>query len=137
MRATATAGILVAAVSATGIQTTLLVLGAVVFALASWRRDTRNVLRQQNLDLSERNQTLEKDLQRSKELIDSLNSRPNLDQQAAVLTNLIEKLADHDQKQGERDDKILELLAQLAQNVHANTTALGFWIGDKQARDFT
>ncbi len=123
-----------AATSHIDLTSLLLIIGASVFALASWRRDTRNVLRQQNLDLAERNQTLEGDLVRLKALIDSLNKRPNLDQQAAVLTQLIEKLADHDRAQGERDTQIVAALDGLSKNIHANTTALGFWLGEREQR---
>lgn len=119
MRVTAAGGIVVAAASASGVQTTLLILGAIVFALASWRRDTRNVLRQQNLDLAERNQTLEADLHRSKALIDSLSNQPNLEQHAALLGKLLEM-----------DQKVLEMMGVLSKNVETNTEAVRYWTAD-------
>lgn len=94
--------------------------GVIVYAAASWRRDTREILRRQNEDLATRNATLESEnstLEAEKRL---LEKRPDVDALAAVVEDLV-----HYSK--ERDTKILNALEGVAQTIKANTDAVRLW----------
>jgi hypothetical protein len=61
------------------VSTLLVVAGVVIWALATWRKDSRDVLRRQNEDLADRNTTLEAEKVRLEAALAAANDRPNID----------------------------------------------------------
>jgi hypothetical protein len=91
------------------VSTVLIVAGVIIWAIATWRKDTREVLRRQNEDLATRNKTLEDEKKADAARILALEGRPNVD------------------KLYESDLEIIASLKELTTTIKANTAAVQLW----------
>lgn len=91
------------------VSTVLIVAGVVIWGIATWRKDTREVLRRQNEDLATRNATLEAEKKTDAARILALEGRPNVD------------------KLYESDLEIIASLKELTTTIKANTAAVQLW----------
>lgn len=132
----ATVGAVASLLTGSNLSGYAVIAGGVIWAIATWRRDRRQVLLDEVKDLRGRNQTLEDDLKRKDAEIarahaetEALKARPNLDGVAAVLTALATDLkslrgeaeAQAQMFRGSMDD-VTTTLAQLVQSTQALTT---------------
>jgi hypothetical protein len=66
----------------------LLIVGAVVFAIATWRSRSPQILRNENADLRDRNETLYREVTALKSENQILHAQPNLERLAGVLSEM-------------------------------------------------
>lgn len=110
-------------------STLLVVAGVVLWALATWRKDTREVIRRQNEDLATRNATLEADVLRLTAALAAANDRPNVDK-------LYEIMDRHDRHSQARDQEIIDGFKDVGASVRANTEAVRLWATQRAPEGF-